>query len=301
MDNYAINWISLPAGDASYDITLKNTSSGGQFRGSVVCDTGESLKITSFSDIAGKGETSKVLNFNPSGCSTVIAVLTNQSQTAANPNNCTLHSYKLSISSATQFSINTYIPLITTQITNSTPSGEIPNWNFEKGSMDWTEYSSNGWNLIVDTILPGITTHSGDWLAWLGGDNNEISYIEQEIVVPNEHTNLNYWVWIDSEDECGADLDFVEIVINESEVIDSFDLCTTTSTNGWEMKQIDLNSYAGKSIDFRIRVQTDGSLPSSIFFEDFKFDSTEVLISTQSRDSIFQKTSTIHKSDVLVK
>ena len=297
-DNYAINWISLPAGNSNYDIALKNTSSGGQIRGSVVCDTGDSLKITSFSNIAGKGETSKVLNFNPSGCSTVIAVLTNQSQTAANPNICTLQSYKISTSPATVY---TFIPLITYQIANITPPNEIPNWNFEKGSTDWTEYSSNGWNLIVDSILPGITTHSGNWLAWLGGDNNEISYIEQEIVVPKDYTNLSYWYWIDSDDECGVDLDFVEIVINESEVEDSFVLCTTTSTNGWEKKEIDLEPYAGKNIDFRIRVQTDESIPSSIFLEDFVFDTAEVLFSTQPLNSIMQKTSPIYKSDVLGK
>ncbi len=149
----------------------------------------------------------------------MIAVITNQSQTAANPNSCNLQSYKLSTSAAIEFRNKTFFPLITTQFENITPPDKIPNWNFEKGSTDWTEYSSNGWNLIVDTILPGITTHSGDWLAWLGGDNNEISYIKQEIIIPNEHTNLTFWYWIDSEDECGADLDFGEVVINKSEVV----------------------------------------------------------------------------------
>jgi hypothetical protein len=45
-DNYALNWVSIPVGAGSYNLTLNNTSSGGQLRASGVCDTGSGLAIT---------------------------------------------------------------------------------------------------------------------------------------------------------------------------------------------------------------------------------------------------------------
>ncbi len=95
-DNYALNWISLPASGGPYDVTLQNTSSGGQLRGSVACDTGSALNVYPLPAVVGAGSSSTLLNFDPSGCSSVAAVVTNQSQTAVNPSSCTARSYTLS-------------------------------------------------------------------------------------------------------------------------------------------------------------------------------------------------------------
>ena len=39
-DNHALAWVALPSSSAPYDVTLSNTSAGGQLRGTVACDTG---------------------------------------------------------------------------------------------------------------------------------------------------------------------------------------------------------------------------------------------------------------------
>jgi hypothetical protein len=95
-DNYALNWVQLPAGAGTYDVTLNNTSSGGQLRGSVVCDTGASLLVNPLPLVVGAGGSTSLAGFSSSGCLSAVAVITNQSQTAANPSGAgTLRSYQV--------------------------------------------------------------------------------------------------------------------------------------------------------------------------------------------------------------
>lgn len=95
-DNYALNWVSLPKTAGDYQLTLQNTSAGGQFRASVVCDTGSALNVTPFPATAGTGQTVTLNGFDPTGCAEVVAVITNQSQTGTAPTSCASQSYRLS-------------------------------------------------------------------------------------------------------------------------------------------------------------------------------------------------------------
>jgi hypothetical protein len=97
-DNYALNWVRLPVDTNPYHVTLQNLSNGGQFRASVVCNTGSALQINPLPALVGPGATSTLAEFNPAGCVGVIAILTNQSQTAENPSACTNRSYRISLS-----------------------------------------------------------------------------------------------------------------------------------------------------------------------------------------------------------
>ena len=95
-DNYTLNWIGLPNSGNSYNVTLTNQSSGGQLRGSVVCDTGSTLKIQPLPEIISSGvSTTTLYNYDPTGCNSVVLVLTNQAQTAANPGACTSRNYQV--------------------------------------------------------------------------------------------------------------------------------------------------------------------------------------------------------------
>ncbi|MCI0393507.1 MAG: DUF11 domain-containing protein [Chloroflexi bacterium] len=96
-DNYALNWVGLPPGGGPYDVRLANHSNGGILRGSVVCDTGSGLAITPLPDVVMSGETVRLNNYNPAGCVNVVAVLTNQTETAANPAGCAGRSYELRV------------------------------------------------------------------------------------------------------------------------------------------------------------------------------------------------------------
>jgi hypothetical protein len=91
-DSFAINWVALPTGSNSYRVTLQNTSAGGSLRGSIVCETGSALNVTALPAVAGAGASTVLSNFNPSGCTRVVAVLTNQSNGTAS----TARTYTLS-------------------------------------------------------------------------------------------------------------------------------------------------------------------------------------------------------------
>jgi plastocyanin len=95
-DNYALNWISLPSSGSTYNITLNNSSAGGQLRASAVCDTGSALIVSAFPSVVGAGGSTTLTGFNPVGCVSRIAVITNQSQTAPNPTSSILRTYTLS-------------------------------------------------------------------------------------------------------------------------------------------------------------------------------------------------------------
>ena len=94
-DNYAINWVQLPTGGA-YDVTLTNTSSGGELRVTVVCDTGSALSLHPLPTVVGAGQSTTLASYSPTGCASVVAVITNQGQTAPNPVSSTARNYVLS-------------------------------------------------------------------------------------------------------------------------------------------------------------------------------------------------------------
>jgi hypothetical protein len=95
-DNFSLNWVVLPSTGA-YLVTLANTSAGGEMRGSLVCDTGKQLKIEAFPGVAGAGQSLQARSFRK-GCKTVVAVITNQAQTASNPSSSVSRTYTLSTS-----------------------------------------------------------------------------------------------------------------------------------------------------------------------------------------------------------
>ncbi len=103
-DNYAINWIGLPTTGGPYQVTLNNTSAGGQLRASVVADpTGNrtgNVQVSGFPTMVGAGESRSLCYMPPAGSSDVVAVITNQSQTAANPASCPARSYTVSLANA---------------------------------------------------------------------------------------------------------------------------------------------------------------------------------------------------------
>lgn len=154
----------------------------------------------------------------------------------------------------------------------------LPNGNFEQGRTIWQEFSTHGWPLIVHqgpnpTDLP-VPAHSGVWAAWLGGGDNETSYLQQTVTVPATAPYLRFWGWIDSGDVCGYDFAFIRI---NNITVKTYDLCWATDMSGWGEDAIDLRSYAGQAVTLQVRVETDSSLASSLLVDDFLFSSSAAL------------------------
>jgi len=99
-DNHALAWVALPSSGSPYNVTLANTSAGGQLRGTVACDTGSDLQLSPLPTVAATGQSSTLVGFDPAGCAARVLVVTNQSQTAANPTSSTSRSFSVSTSGA---------------------------------------------------------------------------------------------------------------------------------------------------------------------------------------------------------
>jgi hypothetical protein len=99
-DDYAMNWIRLPNGaqaGSPYDVALQNRSSGGALRASVVCDDDSSLSVTALG-VAHGSQTVDATNVDPSGCESVVLVITNQANTKENPSSSTQRTYRADVS-----------------------------------------------------------------------------------------------------------------------------------------------------------------------------------------------------------
>jgi bacillopeptidase F (M6 metalloprotease family) len=142
------------------------------------------------------------------------------------------------------------------------------NGGFEDGSgVGWTEHSLLEYSIVLrDVDLPvGVAPHTGRWAAWLGGDDDELAYLQQQAPITAAAPTLSYHHWIDSEDSCG--FDFARVRVDGVEV-DSYTLCIQAGTAGWVRRTVDLSAYVGQTVQLRLEAATDRSRPSSLYVDD---------------------------------
>ncbi len=143
----------------------------------------------------------------------------------------------------------------------------IQNGDFEQGrNGDWVESSSNGFDIVTDTDQT-ITPHSGSWMAWLGGVDDEVSTLSQSVTLPGGPAlNLSFWYYIGSqESDCMADI--AEVKVNNTSLW-ATGLCFPSNTGAWKNKSINLGAYAGQTISILFRVQNDFAINSNFFVDD---------------------------------
>ncbi len=164
-----------------------------------------------------------------------------------------------------------YLPLALRDL-EATPDYHLSNGDFENGrDGSWSESSSNGWALVVDTSGLPVSTHGGSWAAWLGGDDNEIATLSQQVTIPSNATTLDYWYWIGSEDACGFDYAYVRL---GTTTLATYDLCGSDNTDGWAYQQVDVTGWRGQTVELRFVAETDWILNSNFFLDDVSFATT---------------------------
>ena len=155
------------------------------------------------------------------------------------------------------------------------PTLPILNGDFEQGTTAWTETSAHGWPIIVNSDeVEDLPTHSGIWIAWLAGDDNETSTIEQTVTVPADRPFLTYYHGIASEDACGYD--FGRVLIDGA-VVEQYTLCRNNNTPDWAYRVVNLSAYAGQTVALQFRATTDGSLNSNLLIDDVAFNNAAVV------------------------
>lgn len=168
----------------------------------------------------------------------------------------------------------------------STPpatSDIIANGNFDLGpNGDWTELSTvlggTGTLIYPQSGLPaGVLAESGAYVAWLGGVNDDISELSQEIDLPNNAQALVYDYWIRSTDVCGYD--FGRVSINGT-VLATYNLCTNNQSSNWQQVFLDVSSFAGQTVTVLFQTDNDLTVPSSLFIEDVFVTLTQTTLPT---------------------
>jgi hypothetical protein len=146
-------------------------------------------------------------------------------------------------------------------------STSIVNGDFEQGQyVGWTESSSNGYDVVVPyTPDPVVIPHSGTWIAWLGGADDEITVLSQSNLTIPQYGVVRLWYWSASGDDCGYDYGTVQI--NSSNVY-VWNLCYDTNTYGWVPLQIDVSGYYGQTVTLSIQVTTDVGYSSNLLIDD---------------------------------
>lgn len=178
--------------------------------------------------------------------------------------------YQALIWSTPTLGLEVYLPVVVRAAAQAPPTNLV-NGNFEQQALGWTEFSLNGFDLIVNSFPGTVTPRSGSWAVWLGGADEEISYIAQQVTVSPSTPYLVYYHWIASQDVCGYD--FGGVIVNGA-TVDVYDLCQDSSTVGWVRHSVNLSSYVGQTVTFQIRAETDSSLNSNLFVDDVSFQSS---------------------------
>jgi hypothetical protein len=162
-----------------------------------------------------------------------------------------------------------YLPFITRL--SSQASVSIPNGDFEQGRVAWTEYSSQGYTLILSANDLPIAPHGGNFAAWLGGEDSETSRLSQTVTVSAATPNLSYWQYRYSEDDCGYDYAYLKV---NGSILQTFNLCTTSNTSGWQNQVVNLSAYNGQNVTLEFSAVTDSLYSSSWFIDDVAWQSS---------------------------
>ncbi|MFM7677831.1 MAG: hypothetical protein ACKO83_03160, partial [Roseiflexaceae bacterium] len=146
----------------------------------------------------------------------------------------------------------------------------VGNGDFELGNLIWFESSSNYPAVIVNDGR--IKARSGKYYAWLGGNNNEASLIQQSITVPSDAPYLRIYYMLASTEKCGMRYDTAQITINGTPVLNGdIELCNRNTVRAWKAFTVDMRSFAGQTVTFDVRVSTDESIVSSLWLDDIGF------------------------------
>ena len=143
----------------------------------------------------------------------------------------------------------------------------ISDGGFEAQSIDWTQSSAGGYNLISN-FYP----RTGSWGAYLGGANNADDRLSQQIIVPSSaiSVSLTAW-WSIATEETGVGFDQMAVSVlqpNGTLLRDLFTADSSSAVNQWDQAEADLIQFAGQTIVLRFRATTNASSPTDFYVDD---------------------------------
>lgn len=159
-----------------------------------------------------------------------------------------------------------------TEMHHQAPDNLVQNPGFESGPVDWTEYSSGGFdNIGSDPSLAACE----DWLAGLGGYNNAIDYIYQDITIPFDasQANFQFLYGIITSEAGRTAYDKMKVEVRRPSDNTPLKTLVTLSNANWDnywkkSKQYNLLSYRGQTIRIQFYVTNDYSYPTIFLVDD---------------------------------
>ena len=166
-----------------------------------------------------------------------------------------------------------YLPIVLKA--ESTPEpGDLDNPGFEEGQTGWTFYHNYGLDIVIN-----YRAHSGQNSARLGSDllNNMESYISQQVEVPFGKPYLTFWSYTYSQEGYCPQFtpyDYFIVKVNGQPYPDEnswIPLCE--EQNGyWIKRSVDLSVFQGTTPSVKIYFQSDSTLETDFFVDDFTFE-----------------------------
>lgn len=180
--------------------------------------------------------------------------------------------------SATPISGATATPSATpaASLTPSPTPANLPplmNGDFEGGpNGDWAEKINNvsAPGSLVVRSEPFMTPRSGEYVAWLGGFNNQIHHLSQPVTLSGPAPLYVQFYYRIASNEATCAVDRVEVLVNDA-VSAAFPLCVAEAGTGWERATVDLGSYLGQAVTISWEGTFDEATVSSFFIDDVSF------------------------------
>jgi hypothetical protein len=150
------------------------------------------------------------------------------------------------------------------------PQAALQNGDFEQGHVAWAEESASGFPLIYSDGF-SIPPRSGQYVAWLGGADNDTNRLAQTITLPaSGDSYLHYYYQVDSR-EANCSLDVAQVLV-EGTVVAQHPMCFTNNSSEWIKGALDLRGYAGQSVTVTFTMTTDESVVSNLFVDDVSLE-----------------------------
>ncbi len=152
---------------------------------------------------------------------------------------------------------------------SSTAVDIIKDGGFELGTPNphWTEYSSNGWDLISD-YLPS----TGVYGVWMGGDEDENAILTQTVTIPADGTaNLSFWLLIGSTNTDSPDADWFQVRLGDTVVFTATAADIDSYGGNYHQIVIDVSALAdgvARDLIFEAYIHDDTTSNTNFFLDD---------------------------------
>jgi Zn-dependent metalloprotease len=135
----------------------------------------------------------------------------------------------------------------------------ITNGGFESGAT--------GWSATSGVLSSGANAHAGTRFAWLDGyGRTHTDTLQQVFTVPSGcNATLNYYLWIDTEDDPSAAFDKLTLTANGTTLASFSNL---DSGSGYVLRSASLAAFAGQSVTLKWTGVEDAGLATNFLIDD---------------------------------